>query len=110
MRSLHVEPHRHQLVANNHLDRLDTENTDLFLIVRMEVRDMVLCANFHEHSDDDAEEAAQFRHKRFLNFWSDRNQFRAVRLTACISSAGRASQMFRFRVTAARGLAAATFC
>jgi hypothetical protein len=47
----------------------------------VEVRDVVLCTDLHEHSDDDAKEAAQFRHKRILHFGSERDQLHAVRPT-----------------------------
>ena len=53
--------------TGDQFDGIDAENADLFLIVSVEVRDVVLRANLHEHSDDDAEEAAQFSHSLNLS-------------------------------------------
>ena len=44
------------------LDRIDAKNADVLRIVRVEVRDLILAAYLHEHSNDDAEETAEFRH------------------------------------------------
>ncbi len=59
--------------TRDQLDGIDAENADLLLIVSVEVHDVVLSTNLHEHSDDDAKEAAQFRHKRILHFRSERD-------------------------------------
>lgn len=48
--------------AGDEVDRLDTEHADMSLIVGMEVRRVVPDTGLHEHSDDDAEEAADLRH------------------------------------------------
>jgi hypothetical protein len=39
----------------------------------MKMRDVVLCTDLHEHPDDDAEKAAQLRHKRILHFRPERD-------------------------------------
>ena len=51
--------------------RVDSDTVKEVHVV--EVWDVVLCTNLHEHSDDDAKEAAQFRHTRILHFSSARD-------------------------------------
>jgi len=43
--------------ATQALERVDCEDGRVFLVVRVEVRAVVLPAGFDEHSDDDAEES-----------------------------------------------------
>ena len=77
--------------TSDQFNRIDAENADLFLIVSVKVRDMVLCTNFHEHPDDDAEEAAQFGHNGILHSETPDDQSRAVRPTVLAISRAEAS-------------------
>jgi hypothetical protein len=54
----------------------------------MKMRDVVLYTDLHKHPDDDAEKAAQLRHKRILQFRLERDHL-LVRLTAWASAAAR---------------------
>jgi hypothetical protein len=49
----------------NELDGVDCEDTDLILIVGMEVRSMVRRCRLGEHADDDPEESGDLRHPSF---------------------------------------------
>jgi len=53
--------------TRNQFNRIDAKNADFLLIISVKVRDVMLCANLHEHSNDDAEETAQFGHRRILH-------------------------------------------
>jgi hypothetical protein len=44
-------------VPTQALKRIDSEDSRMFLVVRVKVRAVVLPAGFDEHSDDDAEES-----------------------------------------------------
>jgi hypothetical protein len=48
--------------AANELDGIDREDADVILIVRMEMRSMVGCRWFGEHTDDDPEESSDLWH------------------------------------------------
>jgi hypothetical protein len=49
----------------NELDGVDCEDTDVILVVRMEVRSMVGRSRLGEHADDDPEESGDLRHPSF---------------------------------------------
>jgi hypothetical protein len=44
------------------LDRVYRKNGGVLLIVRVEVRPMVLASGFNEHANDDPEETGELRH------------------------------------------------
>jgi len=48
--------------AADQLDRIDGINRDRVAIISVKMRRVMLHAGFHEHSDDDSEKSAQFRH------------------------------------------------
>jgi len=52
--------------ASNQLDRRQSVNGDIFSIIRMEVRPVMLAACFHKHSDDDSVKTAEFWHTVIL--------------------------------------------
>jgi hypothetical protein len=54
----------------------------------MKVRDLMLCANLSEHSNDDAEESTQFRHRPILHRAGEAGQYCVVRTTTCCGMAG----------------------
>jgi hypothetical protein len=49
-------------IAADELDGVDREDTDLILIVRMEVRSMVWRCRLGEHADDDPKESGDLWH------------------------------------------------
>jgi hypothetical protein len=49
------------------LERVDREHRRMFLLVRVEVGAVVLPTGFDEHSNDDSEEAGEFRHFILVN-------------------------------------------
>jgi hypothetical protein len=56
-------------VSSYQFDGIDAEHTHVLLMVRVEVRRVMLGANFHEHANDDAEEPADFGHAMLI-LWS----------------------------------------
>lgn len=48
--------------AGQAFNRVDGEDRRMLLVERVKVCAMVLCAGFHEHTDDDSEEPREFRH------------------------------------------------
>ena len=60
--SFNKPPLRSWQLAGNKFNGIEAEHTEVFLIVRMEVRRVMDGASFHEHADDDAEEPADLGH------------------------------------------------
>lgn len=61
--------------TRDHLDRIDAENSNLILIVRMKMSGMVRRARLGEHSNDDPEEPAQLWHSTILQCCGSRARF-----------------------------------
>jgi len=60
------EPALRQVKATaNKLEGVDREDTDVILIVRVEVRSMVGCCGLGEHANDDPEESGDLWHPSF---------------------------------------------
>jgi hypothetical protein len=54
-------------IPGDQLNRIDTKNPCMILIVRMEVRRMVRSPDLHEHADYDSKEPADLWHVRILS-------------------------------------------
>jgi hypothetical protein len=52
--------------SRDQLDRVDTKNSDCVLIVRVKMSNMMRGTSFCIHTNDDAIEPAQFRHKSIV--------------------------------------------
>jgi hypothetical protein len=63
---LHEAPLSQREFTRENIHRVNADNGHLILIISMEMRDVVRRAGLGEHTDYDAEESAEFRHKDIL--------------------------------------------